>query len=246
MNVGSGLWNWNWVMQGAALAGLLGLGAFSVAQTAPAAKVPDAQVEANVLKALAGAQDLANQPMTTTTVYGVVTLSGSVQTEAMRTEAENIVSRTAGVVKVVDEMTLSGDAGASQQPMANGGQLQSDGTMAPATAQDQQQAQGAPDNSQAAPNQAAGPNYGPGAPEYRQPYNGQHAPNPPDIRSNSRIIRSNRAIHSSPVTRSSRVTRNSKAIRNSRVILSSRVIRSRAIATALLSRFTADRRRARW
>src|SRR5947209_20105421 len=45
-------------------------------------KVSDAQVEASVLKALAGASDLANQPLTTTTVYGVVTLSGSVQTRS--------------------------------------------------------------------------------------------------------------------------------------------------------------------
>src|ERR1700722_255826 len=69
------------------------------AQTPTPAKntVPDAQVEASVLKALAGASDLANQQITTTTVYGVVTLSGSVETEAQRTEAETIVSRTGGV-----------------------------------------------------------------------------------------------------------------------------------------------------
>src|SRR5437763_2012112 len=77
-------------------------------------KVSDAQVEANVLKALAGASDLADQPLTTTTVYGVVTLSGSVQTEAMRTEAENIVARTPGVQKVVDEMTLTTEAAGAQ------------------------------------------------------------------------------------------------------------------------------------
>jgi hypothetical protein len=46
----------------------------------------------------------------------------------------------------------------------------------------QDQAQGSPNpNSmqQPSPNQASGPNYGPGAPEYRQPYSGQHAPPPP-------------------------------------------------------------------
>jgi BON domain len=141
-------------------------------------------VEANVLKALAGASDLASQPITTTTVYGVVTLSGSVQTEEMRSEAENIASRASGVQKVVDEMTLSSDAAAPQQapnagaPPINNGQLQSDGTMAPPP---QDQAQGAPgqDNTQQpSPNQASGPNYGPGAPEYRQPYNGPRAPSP--------------------------------------------------------------------
>ena len=165
------------VIKGGALALVLGLSAMAMAQTtaAPAAKtIPDAQVEANVLKALAGAPDLANLPMTTTTVYGVVTLSGSVQTEAQRTEAETIVSRTSGVQKVVDEMTLSSDAAAQPVQAAGSdaqGVLQSDGTMAPP--------QGAPDadNTQppsqtpnSAPSQAGGPSAGSGAPEYRQPY----------------------------------------------------------------------------
>jgi hypothetical protein len=170
----------------------LGCSVLAMAQ-APAATgkpVPDAQVEANVLKALASASDLANQPLTTTTVYGVVTLSGTVQTEALRTEAETLTSRASGVQKVVDEMTLSSEtsnATSSANTAANaaqaadpqaGGVLQSDGTMAPAA-----QAQGSPDSdtTQAAdgsPNQANGPGYGPGAPEYRQPYAGQHAPSP--------------------------------------------------------------------
>src|SRR5438105_2629032 len=163
-----------------ALAGILGWSAAAVAQDqqnqqnqAPANKssVPDAQVEGSVLKALAGASDLANQPITTTTVYGVVTLSGSVQTEAMRTEAENIVARTAGVQKVVDEMTLTSETGAQTAQNDNQGtnpNLQSDGTMAP---------NGAPQPQSA--NEASGPNYGPGAPEYRQPYSGPQAPPPP-------------------------------------------------------------------
>ena len=176
------------VLQGAALTAAMGWGAVASAQTPAPAKntVPDAQVEASVLKALAGAPDLANQAITTTTVYGVVTLSGSVQTEAQRTEAETITSRTGGVQKVVDEMTLTGD-NAAAQPTPDGAAavadaqgaspvLQSDGTMAPA------QAAPGPGNTPAAtpsPNQASGPNYGPGAPEYRQPYNGPQAPPPP-------------------------------------------------------------------
>jgi hypothetical protein len=169
------------VLAGTALVGALGWGGMALAQDqAPASKtMPDAQVEANVLKALAGASDLANQAITTTTVYGVVTLSGSVETEAMRTEAETIASRSAGVQKVVDEMTLNGDAASAQPPQDPNGApvqdqqgtnpaLQSDGTMAP------------PAQGQApSPDQASGPNYGPGAPEYRQPYSGQHAPPPP-------------------------------------------------------------------
>ena len=146
-----------------------------MAQTpGPAAKpVPDAQVEASVLKALAGAPDLANEAITTTTVYGVVTLSGSVQTEALRTEAETLTSRTPGVQKVVDEMTIPGEAAAQPTPETGSAvadaqnsnpQLQSDGTMAPPAA--------------TSPNQASGPNYAPGAPEYRQPYTGRQAAPP--------------------------------------------------------------------
>jgi hypothetical protein len=138
--------------------------------TTGAKTIPDAQIEAGVLKALAGAPDLANQAITTTTVYGTVTLSGSVETEALRTEAENLAARTFGVKKVVDEMTLGA------QPA---GQLQSDGTLAPAQQAPAPIAQGSPDSdntvpasqppNQAGPNQGQGqPNYGPGAPEYPQ------------------------------------------------------------------------------
>jgi len=73
---------------------------------AKAPTIPDAQVEANVLKALAGAPQLAGQPITTTTVYGTVTLSGSVQDEPSRDTAEHLVANTAGVQKVVDELTI--------------------------------------------------------------------------------------------------------------------------------------------
>jgi hypothetical protein len=156
--------------------------------------VPDAQVEANVLKTLAGAPDLANEPITTTTVYGVVTLSGSVPSEAQRTEAENLAARTSGVQKVVDQLTIGTDANAQPAGGSDGGAsvadaqstnpaLQSDGTYA------QPQAPPPPDSAQQgppdaqypnqSPNMANGPSYGPGAPEYRRPYNAQHAPPPP-------------------------------------------------------------------
>lgn len=166
-------------LNGVACALALSLGASGSAQTMAKTAVPDAQVEANVLKSLAGASDLADQPMTTTTVYGVVTLSGSVQTEAMRTEAETIVSRTAGVQKVVDEMTLAGEAAGAQstQPAYAQGTnptLQSDGTMAPATPG--VQGQGVPQGQQDANNSQPQPNVGPGAPEYRQQYPGGYGP----------------------------------------------------------------------
>ena len=99
---------------------------------APAAKIiPDAQIEASVLKALASAPDLANQAITTTTVYGAVTLSGSVETEALRVEAENLAARTVGVKKVIDEMTLGTQPATASDAHGTNPQLQSDGTLAP-------------------------------------------------------------------------------------------------------------------
>ncbi len=96
----------------------IGLSTVGQAQDKP---VPDAQIEANVLKSLASAPDLSDQPIGSTTVYGTVTLSGSVETEAMRDRAEQLVANTAGVKKVVDELTIGAPAtpaqtGVSQPP----------------------------------------------------------------------------------------------------------------------------------
>jgi F0F1-type ATP synthase membrane subunit c/vacuolar-type H+-ATPase subunit K len=188
-------------MKAAAIATVLGWSMLGLAQDTQTSQAPqgqkstvsDAQVEANVLKALAGASDLANQPLTTTTVYGVVTLSGSVQTEAMRTKAENLVARTSGVQKVVDEMTLTGQGGNPQSaddqnsapPQDNSAQQQG-APEPPAQAQNQPYPNQAPNypgapeygQNQSYPNQQADPNY-PGGPEYRQPYSGPQAPPPP-------------------------------------------------------------------
>jgi hypothetical protein len=91
--------------------------AAATATQAPASGVmSDAQIEANVLKALAGSSQLADQNISTTTVYGVVTLSGSVRDEATRSLAETIASRAAGVKKVVGEMTLVSDAAMTTPP----------------------------------------------------------------------------------------------------------------------------------
>jgi len=124
------------------LAGTMAAGTLAVAQ---GKGLPDAQVEANVLRALAGAPELATQSIKTTTVYGTVTLSGSVSDEAARTLAETLASKALGVQKVVDELTLAdgSDGAAAPQQQAppppdtaqaegSAPQLQSDGTMAPA------------------------------------------------------------------------------------------------------------------
>src|SRR5271155_5025849 len=104
------------------MAGLLLGSGVGFAQTKPAT-LPDAQIEANVLKALAGAPELADQSITTTTVYGVVTLSGTVRDEPSRDLAEHLVANTAGVQKVVYQMVISASPAAvssdSQQGASN-------------------------------------------------------------------------------------------------------------------------------
>jgi hypothetical protein len=85
------------------------------------ANLPDAQVEANVLKALASAPQLATESITTRTVYGTVTLSGFVGTEAARVEAENLAANAIGVTKVIDELQL-GTGSAIGSPMPSSSQ----------------------------------------------------------------------------------------------------------------------------
>jgi hypothetical protein len=109
--------------------------------------LPDAQIESNVLKALASVPELSTQNIQSSTVYGTVTLTGNVHDETLRTQAENLVARAQGVKKVVDELTLgdtpppSADQSAQNEPPPNGPPdasqsnqpvLQSDGTYAPA------------------------------------------------------------------------------------------------------------------
>jgi hypothetical protein len=132
------------------LGGIVLAGGFAVGAAGAIAQgaspLPDAQIESNVLKALAGAPELSSQNVQSSTVYGVVTLTGNVHDETLRTQAENLAARATGVKKVVDELTL-GDtpapSPAGDQPMqAQGDQpdasqgsqpvLQSDGTYAPA------------------------------------------------------------------------------------------------------------------
>lgn len=118
------------------LAGSLATGMWFAGSGARAqSTVPDAQVESNVLKALATAPELATESITTRTMYGTVTLSGSVRDENTRRRAENLAANANGVKKVVDELRLDSDgqtAPAGQTGSQSGMVLQSDGTYAPA------------------------------------------------------------------------------------------------------------------
>ena len=128
--------------------------------------IPDAQVEANVLKALAGAPQLADQSIQSTTVYGVVTLSGVVPDEPTRVLAETLASRAEGVQKVVDELTLGTAQPAAQSdaqtsgmppPPADGTPPSTDHAPSPDVYAQTHPNAGQPDDSQAAPAPASGP-----------------------------------------------------------------------------------------
>jgi hypothetical protein len=181
-----------------------GLALSASAQQMPT--MPDAQVESNVLKALASAPELSTQNIQTTTVYGVVTLSGSATDEVSRTKAENLVARVAGVKKVVDEMTIGGvnaqnapdpnggdpaQGDPSQQANNNGPVLQSDGTYAPA-----------PGGQDQGPQPMQGPQ-GPPPPQGQQgpPQDGQQADNsygPPPPPSNGQQYPPRRPMYGGP------------------------------------------------
>jgi hypothetical protein len=115
------------------VASMFAVGGQAHAQNSQGSTMPDAQIEANVLKGLAGAPQLANENITTNTVYGTVTLSGSVKDEPTRQLAETLASRATGVKKVVDELTLSSTAGGDPAGGTNP-TLQSDGSTAPTPA----------------------------------------------------------------------------------------------------------------
>ena len=104
--------------------------------------VSDAQVQANVLRALAGEGKLSNQAITTSTVFGTVTLTGAVADNSARDLAEKVVSHTDGVKKVIDQLQVGQDAVAAAQQQPDQEQQQ--------PGQDQQQGM-----NQNAPNQSA-------------------------------------------------------------------------------------------
>lgn len=178
---------WWILMPGLFLAVLLLVSGSAISQTS--APVPDAQIEANVLKALASSPELADQAIKSTTVYGTVTLSGTVRDKASRNLAEKLVSNAPNVKKVVDQLTISAETPAvestapannSEQPQAPDEQetnpnLQSDGTIAPAQPQQAPappyppQAQAPPQPGTYPPQQAEGYPPPPTQPGYQQP-----------------------------------------------------------------------------
>lgn len=110
------------------------------APAAPASNViSDAQVEANVLSALAGAPTLADQPISTTTTYGTVTLTGTVKDDASKKLAAQLASTSPGVKKVVDALQV-GDTGATEAQAPEGAAPLPNNAPAPVVDQNAQQA----------------------------------------------------------------------------------------------------------
>jgi len=130
--------------------------------------IPDAQVEANVLSALAAAPSLADQPISTTTTYGTVTLSGTVKDEASKKLAAQLASTSPGVQKVVDELMVGDIGETAGQPVAEGAaQLPNSAPVA----EENGQPQALPDQGppQGPPTQANQQQPYPGQPSYRNP-----------------------------------------------------------------------------
>ncbi|MGI4758606.1 MAG: BON domain-containing protein [Janthinobacterium lividum] len=155
-----------------ALAAIFSMSGVAFSQAKP---VTDAKVEADVLKAFAGEARLANQPITTSTVYGVVTLTGSVSNESARDAAEQLASRTPGVKKVVDQLVVGAPLAASNavdpasansypvnngtgQPAYGGSAPMSNGPANSGYPPNGQYPQGAPPNQPGYPNQSSYPN----------------------------------------------------------------------------------------
>ncbi len=66
----------------------------------------DAVVEANVVRALSNSKALAGNNITTTSVFGKVTLTGVVTDEAARELADTLASQAPGVKSVIDNLTI--------------------------------------------------------------------------------------------------------------------------------------------
>lgn len=173
-------------MQWKLLGGVLAVGMLVADASAQAKKstVPDAQIQADVLKQLASDASLQNQNIQASVAFGTVTLTGSVTDENARRTAEQAAAKANGVAKIVDELTIgtantaAEDAGAAAlaEAQSDPGQPQ----QYPSIQADQQPSQSdsqAQQASQAPPNQQQAPSAAYPAP--RAPYQrGIHGPYP--------------------------------------------------------------------
>lgn len=115
-----------------ALAGCLGI-------PAGLAQNNDGDLQSSVAAAINNDATLQGQAIKAYTANRVVTLTGTVQTEQQRQEAETVAANVAGVAGIEDKITVAGGSAAAQDQNT------------PPPAADNQQAPAAQDNQQAAP-----------------------------------------------------------------------------------------------
>ena len=85
------------------------------AGTAALAQSNDGNLQAAVSSALSHDALLKNQPVTATTANGVVTLSGTVETEQQRQEAETTAANVPGVGGIQNNITVTGSQSSQAQ-----------------------------------------------------------------------------------------------------------------------------------
>lgn len=147
-------------LAGMALTGtaLAGASNFTAAAQDPYA-IPDAQLQQNVSQALHNDQQLSNIAIVATASQGTVTLKGTVATETMRAEAEQVVAGVSGVRSIQDNLDVGG---APAPAPAQTAQAQADQAPPPPDEPAGTAALPPPPPADAAPGQATAPAGAPG------------------------------------------------------------------------------------
>jgi hypothetical protein len=130
------------------LSGTLALAACLCAVNGSPAVAQSGDLQAAVSSAIAHDAMLKNQPVTAAVDHGVVTLSGTVETDQQRQQAETDAANVSGVSGIQNNITVTGASGQAQTPPPPSDQSHQ---IPPPPADSQQVNQPAPQNSQEMP-----------------------------------------------------------------------------------------------
>jgi len=139
----------------------------ALAQAAAAAQQgtqSDGDIQSNVAYALTHDSTLQGQQITATTAQGQVTLSGTVQTNAQRQQAETIAANVPGVSGILNNITVSDPNSPMPAATANAEQQNTAQDQAPPPPSDQDQSADQNPQAPAPPAAAPGQNQGYSAP----------------------------------------------------------------------------------
>ncbi len=163
----------------AAATAMLGACLWTLSGTAALAQSGDGDLQAAVASAIAHDALLKNQPVTASTAGGVVTLTGTVDTDQQRQEAETVAANVRGVSGIQNNITVNGQT--AQATDHNQAPADAQQAPPPPPADNQQQPSATPDSQvppppppDQAPQPAARAPYPPQG-GYNQPY-GQQQP----------------------------------------------------------------------